>query len=190
MKVLETFAEKTTTGFHVKSPSVGYASHLPQAGEIVTPAKAVGNLKILGTTYTLTLPKDVTGQVDQVEMELLLKPVAYEEILFTLTPVDAGDTIVGSQLAAPKVTTAQGNFLISAPTDGIFYRRPSPDTPPYVEVGTVVKTGQVLGLVEVMKCFNQITFTGSYLPPQATIVEVYVADGAEVKYQQPLFLLA
>jgi acetyl-CoA carboxylase biotin carboxyl carrier protein len=46
---------------------------------------------------------------------------------------------------------------ITSPLPGVFYRRPSPDKPPFVEEGQSVRTGDVVGLVEVMKNFYEIT---------------------------------
>ena len=45
---------------------------------------------------------------------------------------------------------------VRAPMSGVFYRSPSPDQPPYVEVGDTVKKKQVLGLLETMKVFQKI----------------------------------
>ena len=65
---------------------------------------------------------------------------------------------------------------------GTFYSKPSPDSKPYVEVGTVVKKGTVLCIVEAMKLMNEIEseFDGK-------IVEVLVKDGEPVDYGKPLF---
>ena len=46
---------------------------------------------------------------------------------------------------------------ILSPLPGTFYRRPSPDQPPFKEVGDAVAVGDVVGIVEVMKSFNQVT---------------------------------
>ncbi len=45
---------------------------------------------------------------------------------------------------------------VKAPMSGVFYRRPSPDQPPYVEIGDAVKKKQVLALLETMKVFQKI----------------------------------
>lgn len=82
----------------------------------------------------------------------------------------------------------QKKIIITAPTDGIFYRRPAPDSAPYVEVGQMITKGQILGLVEVMKCFNQILSDLPDFPSQAQLLEICVNDGSEVKYHQPLFI--
>jgi biotin carboxyl carrier protein len=47
-----------------------------------------------------------------------------------------------------------------APTNGVFYGRPAPDAEPFVRVGERIAIGQPIGLIEVMKTFNQILFEG------------------------------
>lgn len=78
-------------------------------------------------------------------------------------------------------------ITIKAPSDGIFYRCPSPDLPPYVEVGSSVVSGSLLGLVEIMKCFHQITYAGLGLPEKGEIVKILAEDSAEVRFGQVLF---
>ena len=74
-------------------------------------------------------------------------------------------------------------------THGMFYRRPGPDAPHYVEEGQVVEQGTTLGLVEVMKCFSAIAYGGDDRPPRAEVVDVRAEDGAEVQVDQILFVL-
>ena len=81
----------------------------------------------------------------------------------------------------PEENVVEGN-IIKSPMIGTFYSKPSPDSMPYVEVGTVVKKGTVLCIVEAMKLMNEIEseFDGK-------IVEVLVKDGEPVDYGKPLF---
>ena len=70
---------------------------------------------------------------------------------------------------------------IPSPLPGTFYRRPSPDAPPFVEPGAAVAAGDVIGIVEVMKQFNQVE------TPVAGVVEAFLAeDGDPVDIGQPL----
>ena len=69
----------------------------------------------------------------------------------------------------------------------VFYRRPSPDSPPYVEVGSQVSMGGMLGLVEIMKCFHHITYGGPGLPEGGEIVKILAEDASEVRFGQALF---
>ena len=186
MKTLEVLYERTPRGFIVKSPAVGYASRLPVLRQLVTAKACVGRLQILGTYYSLCLPESLAGKVEEVEMERLSKPVAYEEPLFSLGSIEAQTFTKPEDSLVLINPTHSGKIVIAAPTDGVFYQRPTPEAAPYVELGTVVKAGQILGLVEVMKCFSQITFSG---PEEAKVLEICATNGAEVKYQQPLFIL-
>lgn len=72
--------------------------------------------------------------------------------------------------------------IVKSPMVGTFYTKPSPDSMPYVEVGTKVKKGTVLCIIEAMKLMNEIEseFDGE-------IVEVLVKDGESVDYGKPLF---
>jgi acetyl-CoA carboxylase biotin carboxyl carrier protein len=73
---------------------------------------------------------------------------------------------------------------VKAPIVGTFYRSPSPDAPPYVEVGSRVERGQVLCIIEAMKLMNEIE------SDHAGIVrKILVENGEPVEYGQTLFLL-
>ncbi|MCG8605831.1 acetyl-CoA carboxylase biotin carboxyl carrier protein [bacterium] len=73
---------------------------------------------------------------------------------------------------------------IKAPMVGTFYRSPSPDADPYVDVNQQIKTGQVLCIIEAMKLMNEIESENS-----GRIVEILVENGQPVEYNQPLFLI-
>lgn len=74
--------------------------------------------------------------------------------------------------------------LISAPMVGTFYRCPSPESPPYVEVGQTVKKGQVLCIIEAMKLMNEIESEHS-----GKIVEILVENGQPVEYGEQIFVI-
>ena len=76
----------------------------------------------------------------------------------------------------------EGTETFNSPMVGTFYRKPSPDDPPFVEMGKNIKTGDILCIVEAMKVMNEIQseFDGE-------IVEILVKDGESVEYSQPLF---
>src|SRR5712691_9131292 len=72
--------------------------------------------------------------------------------------------------------------LVTSPIVGTFYRTPAPDAPPFVEVGTRVRKGQVLCIVEAMKLMNEIESES-----EGEIVEILVANGQPVEYGEVLF---
>ncbi|MEC8358110.1 MAG: acetyl-CoA carboxylase biotin carboxyl carrier protein [Pseudomonadota bacterium] len=79
---------------------------------------------------------------------------------------------------APKATSGH---IVSSPMVGTFYRSPSPSSPPFVEVGTHIKAGDVVCIVEAMKMMNQIE------AEKAGIIEaILVKDGEPVEFDQPL----
>jgi oxaloacetate decarboxylase alpha subunit len=73
---------------------------------------------------------------------------------------------------------------VTSPIVGTFYRSSSPDKPAYVEVGDVVKKGQVLCIIEAMKLMNEIESEGA-----GKIVQILVESGAPVEYGEPLFVI-
>ncbi len=75
-------------------------------------------------------------------------------------------------------------ITIKSPIIGTFYRKASPDKPPFIEVGDVIKEGGVLCVIEAMKLFNEIESEVS-----GTIVKILVDDASPVEFDQPLFLI-
>jgi acetyl-CoA carboxylase biotin carboxyl carrier protein len=75
----------------------------------------------------------------------------------------------------------RGAHAVTAPLTGVYYRSPSPDAEPYVREGDVVSAGQVIGLIEAMKLFNEIKsdVTG-------TVRHIAAGDGDLVKAKQTL----
>ena len=78
----------------------------------------------------------------------------------------------------------EGQVAVRAPMVGTFYRRPSPDEPPYVEVGSEVEADAPLGLVEVMKLYTTI-----YAKGRGRIAWICANDAELVEYDQILFVV-
>ena len=85
--------------------------------------------------------------------------------------------------AAPALAAAPVKELptVNAPLTGIFYRASSPQTEPFVQVGSSVNTGDVIGLIEAMKLFNEIRSTAS-----GTVRRIFSENGQLVRAHQPL----
>ncbi|TVZ56631.1 acetyl-CoA carboxylase biotin carboxyl carrier protein [Lutibacter sp. Hel_I_33_5] len=75
-------------------------------------------------------------------------------------------------------------ITIKSPIIGTFYRKPSPDKPMFVEVGSTINTGDTVCVIEAMKLFNEIESEIS-----GKIVKVLVDDSSPVEFDQPLFLV-
>jgi acetyl-CoA carboxylase biotin carboxyl carrier protein len=89
-----------------------------------------------------------------------------------------------SPVAATPVVENSNYITIKSPMIGTFYRRPSPDKPLFVEVGSTVAKGNVLCVIEAKKLFNEIESEVS-----GKIVKILVDDMSPVEYDQPLFLV-
>lgn len=174
----------------VASPVVGLAHNVPRPGNYLNPLDRVLTVRILGRLHVVRLPRDAHGRIIEVFIPDALTPVAFNEPLLRLDPrvlAGGGTGRPVSTGAAEEMPISGDLIVVKAPSEGIFYRRPSPDSPPYVEAGTRVSSGTVLGLVEVMKCFNQIAYGGAGLPEHGEIVEALAEDASEVRFGQPLF---
>ncbi|QBZ96949.1 acetyl-CoA carboxylase biotin carboxyl carrier protein [Flavobacterium sangjuense] len=88
--------------------------------------------------------------------------------------------------AAPAASSDDNSkyITIKSPMIGTFYRKPSPDKPVFVEVGSSIGKGDVLCVVEAMKLFNEIEAEVS-----GKIVKILVDDMSPVEFDQPLFLV-
>jgi acetyl-CoA carboxylase biotin carboxyl carrier protein len=84
---------------------------------------------------------------------------------------------------APMPATASGT-PIKSPMVGTFYRAASPTAKAFVEIGSTVKVGDTLCVIEAMKMFNQIEAETS-----GTITAILVENGQPVEYDQPLFII-
>ncbi|HHF7373459.1 acetyl-CoA carboxylase biotin carboxyl carrier protein [Legionella bozemanae] len=96
------------------------------------------------------------------------------------TPAPA---MASSHQESKPVPTASGH-KIRSPMVGTMYTSPSPESPPFVTLGQTVKAGDVLCIVEAMKMFNEIEADRA-----GKIVEILVANGEPVEYDQVLFVI-
>jgi acetyl-CoA carboxylase biotin carboxyl carrier protein len=99
-------------------------------------------------------------------------------------PVSHGAQIVTAPVAVASVPSAAHHGTVPSPMVGTAYRRPSPDAKAFVEIGSVVKAGDKLLLVEAMKTFNDIV-----APRAGTITAVFVEDGQPVEFGQALVVI-
>ncbi|HHY46465.1 MAG TPA: acetyl-CoA carboxylase biotin carboxyl carrier protein [Firmicutes bacterium] len=85
---------------------------------------------------------------------------------------------------AGKRIARENHVTITAPMVGTFYRAPSPDAPPYVEIGSIVEPGQPVCIIEAMKIMNEILSE-----VRGRVVEILVENAQPVEYGQVLFVV-
>lgn len=111
----------------------------------------------------------------------------------TVIEVRRDNALVGTGMSSQPVHVAvpMGNgeairpgIEVPSPMVGVFYRRPSPSDPPYVEEGTRIEVGQIIGMIEAMKVFNEVE------SPSAGIVRKFnVQEGGLVQEGDVILVL-
>jgi acetyl-CoA carboxylase biotin carboxyl carrier protein len=100
-----------------------------------------------------------------------------------MAPVAAAPVAHAAPEIAPAAApAAQKGHVVKSPMVGTFYRSAKPGTPPFVEVGTKVKAGQVLCILEAMKLMNELESDIA-----GTVAEIYLANASPVQFGQDLF---
>ena len=161
------------------------------AKKTVTPSKngAEGPLKTLKAVYDF-MTRNGLDAVEIVEDDAQIKLVR-RKAQPTPVPVPVMAGAAGAPAptspaaAAPAEPAVPAGPSIKAPMMGIFYRAPSPSSPPFCKEGEQVKPGQVLCMIEAMKVFNEIKAETA-----CTVVKYLVENGKPVKAGQDLLLLA
>ncbi|MEY4835235.1 MAG: Biotin carboxyl carrier protein of acetyl-CoA carboxylase [Bacteroidota bacterium] len=134
-----------------------------------------GDVKITIRTTLEGNSQDIT-YVQQAPMQQAIQQAA------PVAPV-----AIAPAAAAPVDTAVEDNskyITIKSPMIGTLYRKPAPDKPMFVEVGSTISKGDVVCVVEAMKLFNEIESEIS-----GKIVKVLVDDSSPVEFDQPLFLV-
>ena len=89
----------------------------------------------------------------------------------------------GATPATPETAPETGH-VVKSPMVGTFYRSASPGSEPFAEIGTVVKEGQAICIIEAMKIMNEIEADKS-----GTVTKVLAENGQGVEFGQPLFVI-
>jgi acetyl-CoA carboxylase biotin carboxyl carrier protein len=90
---------------------------------------------------------------------------------------------VAAPAAAPVAAEPTGH-IVKSPMVGTFYRSSAPGSAPFIEVGSTVKEGDTLCIIEAMKLLNEIDADKS-----GTITQILVENGQPVEFGQPLFVI-
>ena len=87
-------------------------------------------------------------------------------------------------VGTPAADAELEGHVVSSPMVGIFYEAPSPGKPPFVELGSEIKKGDIICIIEAMKIMNQVEADVS-----GVIARIMVENGDPVEYGQPLYLV-
>ncbi len=156
----------------------------------------IKDLKVLIKMVTET---DITEfEMEGAEERIVIRRGKNQEIVHVTSPVyasapapaaspapsQAPAAAAGSAPAAPQKAVNEKYETITSPIVGTFYRAPSPDSDPYVQVGTVIDKGQTFCIVEAMKLMNEIEAEF-----KCKIVEILKENAQPVEFGEALFLV-
>ncbi len=138
---------------------------------------------------------EVKLEMDDVKITIKITSDTPETKIIQATPITTVPQVANPDLAQVQAnleTTAPPESIennskyitIKSPMIGTLYRKSSPDKPTFVEVGSEVKVGDTICIIEAMKLFNEIESEVS-----GKIVKVLVDDSSPVEFDQPLFLV-
>ena len=150
-------------------------------------------IKDLRALVKIITDTDITEfEIENAEEKILIKRGPDKEYVQMTAPVAAPvaaavpaapAAVTGAPVDATEPAAAEASGeTINSPIVGSFYRKPSPDAAPFVEVGDIVDVGQTVCLVEAMKLFNEIEAEF-----KCKIVEILKEDAAPVEFGEPLF---
>ena len=137
----------------------------------------VAEVKLEMDDVKITIKTTVEGTTPEITY-LQQAPVAQA------APQAAPAPVAASPAAAAPVAENSNYITVKSPMIGTFYRKPSPDKPMFVEVGSAISKGDVVCVIEAMKLFNEIEAEVS-----GKIVKILVDDMSPVEFDQPLFIV-
>jgi len=139
-------------------------------------------LKIKEEGVAIKLSKYNKGNVNYMPHNIVPPEIVYNQDQ-KIQPIETNTERKNEEPIVQKDDTNIGH-IIKSPIVGTFYRAPSPDAPPFVEVGDHVTKGTTLCIVEAMKLMNEIESDIN-----GTIIKILVENAQPVDYNQPLFVI-
>lgn len=124
----------------------------------------------------------------RVARQVTVQPV-FQQVAPAAGPAPVAAAAPVAVASAPSAAPAAADLsahpgAVRSPMVGTAYRRPSPGSNAFIEVGSVVKAGEKILLVEAMKTFNEIV-----APKAGTVTQILVEDGQPVEYGEPLVVI-
>ena len=101
------------------------------------------------------------------------------------TTIEIEKVAVNSEEPSVSASTEENTAIIKAPLVGTYYQSTKPDSPPFISEGDIIKTGQVICIIEAMKIFNEIESEIS-----GKVVNILIKDGTPVEYDQDLIVIS
>lgn len=151
------------------------------------------DIKDLKTLIKMVTETDITEfEMESEQEKIIIKRGHSEVVNYTAAPTYAAPSAQAAapvaaapaQVAAPVAVAAvsESGEVITSPIIGTFYSSPSPESDPYVKVGSIIEKGQTLCIVEAMKLMNEIEAEF-----KCKVIEILGENAKPVEYGAPLF---
>jgi len=101
------------------------------------------------------------------------------------TAIEIEKVAVNTEETSASASTKENTAIIKAPLVGTYYQSTKPGSPPFISEGDIIKTGQVICIIEAMKIFNEIESEIS-----GKVVNILIKDGTPVEYDQDLIVIS
>ena len=136
----------------------------------------LNKLKVKEGEFEISMQRGFEGGVTTVTTSA---PVA--QVASIAAPVAA---VASAPVAVETAAASKSGDVIKSPMVGTYYSSPSPESPSFVEVGSTVKKGQTLCILEAMKIMNEVEAEFD-----CKIIDILVQNGAPVEYDMPIFIV-
>lgn len=124
------------------------------------------------------------GEVEEITSMIQQAPIPTSTVIAGAMQNPSIQNSATEQDISSKKDESDNYITIKASMIGTFYRSSSPETPPFINIGDIIKEGDPLCIIEAMKLFNEIESEIS-----GKIIKVLVDDASPVEFDQPLFLV-
>lgn len=166
----------------VRAPGPGWWEPALGPGQLVRPGDVIGHLDVLGRRTPVRAPEGARGVIVEAVTDHGRARIAvgHGTVLVRLDPTMGAASAEAAAHDREVAAAAAEGLVLRAPSSGRFYSRPGPGKPAFVTAGDVVRDGQTVCLLEVMKTFNRVVYGGPGLPATARVIEVVAADESDV----------
>ncbi|MEY4694661.1 MAG: Biotin carboxyl carrier protein of acetyl-CoA carboxylase [Pseudomonadota bacterium] len=127
---------------------------------------------------------EAEGKVRIVKSMGVAAPVVQQQAAAPVALAPVAVAAAPAEAAAPVAAAAPAGHAVKSPMVGTFYRSSSPGAAPFIQIGSVVKEGDTLCIIEAMKILNEIESDKA-----GTVTQILCENGQAVEYGQPLFVI-
>ena len=152
---ITTLTNKNINLIQFMSPIVGKIISFINNQKYLLPSAEIASIKNLNNIFIIISPKNIEGEIQTLDLSLG-QSIYYNQLLLSINKKDTQINEKTFDIISNKNNYINESYL--SPMDGLFYLKPSPNEPYFIKEGDIIKQGDTLGLIEVMKCFYELKY--------------------------------